>query len=55
MIDLAFFVTAFTTLFVVIDPFGTTPIFAAMTQDMDARTRRRTAYRTCLVATGILI
>ena len=55
MIDLAFFVTAFTTLFVVIDPFGTTPIFVAMTQGMDARTRRRTAYRTCAVASGILV
>ncbi|MES0861151.1 MarC family protein [Ruegeria sp. SCPT10] len=55
MIDAAFFITAFTTLFVVIDPFGTAPIFVAMTQDMDARARRRTAYRTCLVATGILI
>ena len=51
----AFFITAFTTLFVVIDPFGTAPIFVAMTQDMDARTRRRTAYRTCVVASGILI
>ncbi|KUJ80028.1 MarC family protein [Ruegeria profundi] len=55
MIDLAFFVTAFTTLFVVIDPFGTTPIFVAMTQEMDARERRRTAYRTCAVASGILV
>ncbi len=55
MIDFAFFVTAFTTLFVVIDPFGTTPIFVAMTQGMDARTRRMTAYRTCAVAAGILI
>jgi multiple antibiotic resistance protein len=55
MIDLAFFITAFTTLFVVIDPFGTAPIFVALTQDMDARARRRTAYRTCAVASGILI
>lgn len=55
MMDLAFFVTAFTTLFVVIDPFGTAPIFVALTQDMDARTRRRTALRTCLTASCILI
>lgn len=55
MIDAAFFITAFTTLFVVIDPFGTTPIFVAMTQDMDASTRRKVAYRTCLTASGILI
>ncbi|WP_171210650.1 MarC family protein [Ruegeria sp. HKCCA5426] len=55
MIDLAFFVTAFTTLFVVIDPFGTTPIFVALTQDMDAATRRKTAIRSCLTAVFILI
>ncbi|KUJ80866.1 MarC family transcriptional regulator [Ruegeria marisrubri] len=55
MIDMAFFITAFTTLFVVIDPFGTAPIFVALTQDMDPATRRRVAYRTCLTATGILI
>ncbi len=55
MIDAAFLITAFTTLFVVIDPFGTTPIFVALTQEMDARSRRRVAYRTCLTASGILI
>ncbi|WP_170677742.1 MarC family protein [Ruegeria conchae] len=55
MMDLAFFITAFTTLFVVIDPFGTTPIFVALTQDMDARTRRKTAIRSCLTAVFILI
>ena len=55
MIDAAFFITAFTTLFVVIDPFGTAPIFVALTQDMEARTRRRIALRTCAVASGILI
>ncbi|WP_170324663.1 MarC family protein [Ruegeria arenilitoris] len=55
MMDLAFFITAFTTLFVVIDPFGTTPIFVALTQDMDAKTRRKTAIRSCLTAVCILI
>ncbi len=55
MIDAAFFITAFTTLFVVIDPFGTAPIFVALTQEMDARTRRRIAYRTCVTAALILI
>ncbi len=55
MMDLAFFITAFTTLFVVIDPFGTTPIFVALTQDMDAKTRRKTAFRSCLTAVFILI
>ncbi|SHE91508.1 multiple antibiotic resistance protein [Ruegeria intermedia] len=55
MIDTAFFITAFTTLFVVIDPFGTTPIFVALTQGMSPATRRKIAYRTCLTATGVLI
>lgn len=55
MMDLAFFITAFTTLFVVIDPFGTTPIFVALTQGMDSRARRKVALRTCAVASGILI
>ncbi|WP_171098590.1 MULTISPECIES: MarC family protein [unclassified Ruegeria] len=55
MIDAAFFITAFTTMFVVIDPFGTTPIFVALTQDLDAATRRKIAIRSCLTAACILI
>ncbi|WP_170421474.1 MarC family protein [Ruegeria arenilitoris] len=55
MIELAFFITAFTTMFVVIDPFGTTPIFVALTQDMDPATRRKTAIRSCLTAVCILV
>ena len=54
MIDMAFLITAFTTLFVVIDPPGQAPIFMALTQDMDARTRRGIAVRACLTAAGIL-
>lgn len=54
MIDLAFLITAFTTLFVVIDPPGQAPIFMALTQNMDARTRRSIAIRACLTAAGIL-
>ncbi|KIC42491.1 MarC family transcriptional regulator [Ruegeria sp. ANG-R] len=55
MIDMAFFITAFTTMFVVIDPFGTTPVFVALTQDIDAATRRKIAIRSCLTAVFILI
>ncbi|KIC44211.1 MAG: MarC family protein [Ruegeria sp.] len=55
MIELAFFITAFTTMFVVIDPFGTTPIFVALTQDMEASARRKIAIRSCLTAVFILI
>lgn len=54
MIDTAFLITAFTTLFVVIDPPGQTPIFMALTQGMDSRTRRGIALRACLTAAGIL-
>ncbi|MCE8539436.1 MarC family protein [Ruegeria pomeroyi] len=54
MIDTAFLITAFTTLFVVIDPPGQTPIFMALTQGMDGRTKRAIALRACLTAAGIL-
>lgn len=54
MTDAAFLITAFTTLFVVIDPPGQTPIFMALTQDMEAGLRRRIAIRACLTAAGIL-
>ncbi|MCE8524216.1 MarC family protein [Ruegeria pomeroyi] len=54
MIDTAFLISAFTTLFVVIDPPGQTPIFMALTQGMDSRTKRAIALRACLTAAGIL-
>ncbi len=48
-----FYITSFVTLFVVIDPIGTTPVFVALTQGM-ARTRRRAiAIRACLI--GLLV
>ncbi|GAA6186983.1 MarC family protein [Litorivita sp. NS0012-18] len=52
--DTAFFVTAFVTLFVIIDPIGLTPLFAALTQGMGARERRAIALRASLVAAGVL-
>lgn len=48
-------ITAFTALFVVIDPIGLTPIFVAMTAGMTARARRVIAVRACVIAAGILI
>ncbi len=54
MIDAAFLITAFTTLFVVIDPPAQTPIFVALTQGMNKQTRRGIATRACLTAAGIL-
>ncbi len=49
-----FLVTAFATLFVVIDPPGLVPLFIALTQGMDAEHRRRLALRACLIAAVLL-
>ncbi|CTQ32421.1 MarC family protein [Jannaschia rubra] len=48
-------VTAFTALFVVIDPIGLTPIFVALTAGMSARHRRAIAIRACLIGALLLI
>lgn len=55
MIDTAFLITSFVTLFVIIDPVGLTPMFVALTQGMSAERRRSIALRACLVALGILL
>jgi len=54
MFDTAFLITAFTTLFVVIDPMGSAPIVAALTHDMEAKERRAVALRACITAALIL-
>ena len=48
-------VTAFTALFVVIDPIGLTPIFVALTAGMAPRRRWAVALRACGIAAGLLI
>lgn len=53
--DATFLVTAFATLFVVIDPPGLVPLFIALTQGMDAARRKRLALRACLIAGGLLL
>ena len=53
--DTAFLITAFVTLFVIIDPIGLTPLFVALTQGIDARRRRFIALRACITAAVILI
>ncbi|MEL7299486.1 MAG: MarC family protein [Pseudomonadota bacterium] len=53
--DAAFYITAFTTLFVIIDPIGLAPLFAALTTGMTAKARRAIAVRACLVALAILL
>ncbi len=52
--ELAFVITAFTALFVVIDPIGLAPLFVALTQGESAARRRRIALRACAVAFGLL-
>ncbi|WP_375227908.1 MarC family protein [Roseobacter sp. S98] len=53
IIDSAFLITAFVTMFVVIDPIGLAPLFVALTQGMSDQARRRIAVRATL--TGVLI
>ena len=53
--DSAFLITAFVTLFVIIDPIGLAPLFVALTHGMDARTRRGIAIRACVIAALLLV
>lgn len=55
MIDTTFLITAFVTMFVIIDPIGTAPLFLALTQGKSATARRRIALRSCGVAMIVLI
>lgn len=52
--DTAFLITAFTTLFVVIDPIGLSPLFVALTHGATGAERRAIALRACGVAAVIL-
>jgi multiple antibiotic resistance protein len=49
------FISAFVTLFVVIDPPGCAPIFASLTSGTNAAHRRAMAIRSVLIAAGILL
>lgn len=49
-----FLITAFATLFVVIDPPGLVPLFIALTQGMDTAHRRALAQRACIIAAVLL-
>ena len=50
----AFLITAFVTLFVVINPPGLVPLFIALTRGMDDAHRRALARRACLIAAALL-
>lgn len=52
--DSATYITAFVTLFVVIDPVGLTPLFIMLTKGADQRHRRGVALRACLIAFALL-
>lgn len=54
MFEAAFLITAFVTLFVVIDPIGTAPIFLALTQGMSAARRRAIGIRACIISAFLL-
>ena len=55
MTDLPTLITAFTAMFIVIDPIGLAPLFIAMTQGMTAAQRRKIGARACGVAIGLLL
>jgi multiple antibiotic resistance protein len=52
--DTTFLISAFVTLFVIIDPVGLTPMFVALTQGMSANARRGIAFRACATAAVLL-
>lgn len=49
------FLTIFTTLFVIIDPIGLTPIFIALTPELNFRQRRKIALRSSIGAFFVLV
>ncbi|MCC5975459.1 MAG: MarC family protein [Rubellimicrobium sp.] len=53
-LDLAFLVTAFVTLLVVIDPVSLAPLFLGLTGGMSVSQRRHIALRACLISAGLL-
>ncbi len=53
--DTAFLITAFVTLFVIIDPIGMTPLFVALTQGMGTARRRAIAIRACITSALLLV
>jgi multiple antibiotic resistance protein len=55
MPEIAFLITAFATLFVVIDPPGLVPLFIALTRGMSPEKRRAMARRACIIAAVLLL
>ncbi len=55
MTEIATLISAFVTLFVIIDPPGLAPIFIALTQGMSAAQRRTIALRSCAIAAVLML
>tara|TARA_R110000868_G_scaffold2384_7_gene17753 strand:- start:33931 stop:34578 length:648 start_codon:yes stop_codon:yes gene_type:complete len=55
MTMLELFISVLVTFFVAIDPPGVAPIFAALTEGAPAAHRRNMAFRSILIATGVLL
>ena len=55
MTELPALITAFTTLFIIIDPPGLAPVFIALTQGMDTAQRRTIAIRAFVVALSLMM
>ena len=55
MNTLSFGILCFSSLFTVIDPIATAPVFASMTRNETHAAARRIAIRACLVALGVLL
>jgi multiple antibiotic resistance protein len=55
MPETAFLITAFATLFVVINPAGLVPLFIALTHGMSAERRAAMARRACIIASILLL
>ncbi|YCH08091.1 MarC family protein [Arthrobacter sp. alpha11c] len=53
--DLQLFASVIVTLFVIMDPPGTVPIFMSLTAQMPARDRNRSALQALVVATGVIV
>lgn len=54
-VDIALFNTVFITLFVIMDPPGTVPVFLALTSAMGAKQRAHAALQAILVAFGVIV
>lgn len=51
----SYFITAFTTIFVIVDPPGNIPMFIALTERLDHNERERVSKKSTLIAASLLI